>query len=93
MASLKDLLNHPLPRGNSTHATLLAVVGSYLIYMAYSMVKNTLTGASTMSMTATVILAAVMGLIGLAVIGYAGWMWWAGYKASKEKKGETEEEA
>ena len=68
--NLKALFDQPLSQNNSTHATLLAVIGGYLIYMAYEMVQNTLTGKSTMSMTTTVIAALIMALAGLGTIAY-----------------------
>lgn len=89
MANLKELFNQPLPRGNSTHATLLAVIGGYLIYMAYQMVRDTLSGVSSMPLTTTVILAGLMGLAGLGIIGYALYTWRASAKASED--GEQEE--
>ena len=89
MANLKELCNQPLPRGNSTHATLLAVIGGYLIYMAYQMVRDTLSGVSSMPLTTTVILAGLMGLAGLGIIGYALYTWRANAKASED--GEQEE--
>ena len=89
MANLKELFNQPLPRGNSTHATLLAVIGGYLIYMAYQMLRDTLSGVSSMPLTTTVILAGLMGLAGLGIIGYALYTWRVSAKASED--GEQEE--
>lgn len=85
---LKELLNRRLPKGDATHAALLAAVGGYLIYMAYQMVRDTLSGASSMSLTMTVVLGGIMALCGLAVIGYGIWMWRANIKAARkaEKK-------
>ena len=91
MANLKEQLNQPLPRGNSTHATLLGVIGGYLIYLAYQMVRDTLSGVSSMPMTTTVILAGLMGLAGLGVIGYALYTWRASTKASREAEQEDGE--
>lgn len=90
--NLKELLNRPLPRGNATHATMLAVVGGYLMYMAWQMVQNTLSGNSTMSMTTTVILAAIMALLGLGAISYGIFMWYRGVKADKKNAGQSPEE-
>lgn len=90
--NLKELLNQPLPRGSSTHAALLAAIGGYLIYMAYQMVCNTLNGESTMSMTTTVILAAVMGLGGLGAVGYGVYLWWGGRKKGEDPADDAREE-
>lgn len=90
MANVKELLTGTLPRNNSAHATMIAVIGGYLIYLAYQMVRDTLSGASSMSMTTTVILAGIMALCGLGVIAYGIWVWRRGVKASQQTK---EEEA
>ena len=89
---LKELLNRPLPRGNATHASLMAVVGGYLIYMAYQMVQNTLSGASSMPMSTTGILAGIMGLCGLGAIGYAVYLWRAAVKKTAEDAGESDQD-
>jgi flagellar basal body-associated protein FliL len=68
---------------------MLVVVGGYVLYMAYRMVKNTLSGESSMSMTTTVILAVVMGLLGLGVLAYSGYVFYLVRKKSEL----TEEEA
>lgn len=84
MANLKELLNQTIPQNNGTHATLIAVIGGYLVYLAYQMVRDTLSGASSMSMTTTVILAGAMALCGLAVVAYGFRLWRKGEKAKKE---------
>ena len=89
MAKLKELLNQTIPQNAGAHATMIAVIGGYLVYLAYQMVRDTLSGASTMSMTTTVILAGVMALCGLAVMAYGFRLWRKGEAAKKEK--ETEE--
>ena len=91
MANLKELFDKPLPRGNSTHATLLGVIGGYLIYLAYQMVRDTLSGVSSMPMRTTVILAGLMALAGVGVIGYALYTWRASAKASPEEDQEGAE--
>lgn len=84
MAKLKELLNQTLPQNDTAHATMIAVIGGYLVYLAYQMVRDTLSGASSMSMTTTVILAGVMALCGLAVIACGFRMWRKGEAAKKE---------
>lgn len=71
-----------LPTGNPTHASIEMLVGAYIIYMAYQMLKNTRTGASNMSMTTTLILVGIMLVVGLAVIGYGGYIWYGVWKRS-----------
>ena len=72
---LKELLSRPLPRGTSTHATLLSLIGAYLVYLAYEMLRDTLSGASEMSLPVTLILGGIMALVGVAVVIYGLWMW------------------
>lgn len=85
----KKRYNYQMQKANNTHVTMLVVVGGYVLYMAYRMVKNTLSGESSMSMTTTVILAVVMGLVGLAVLAYSGYVFYLVRKKSEL----TEEEA
>ena len=85
----KKRYDYQMQKANNTHVTMLVVVGGYVIYMAYRMVKNTLTGQSSMSMTTTILLTIVMGLIGCAILGYAGYV----YYLVRKKSELTEEEA
>lgn len=55
---------------NPTHATIMAVVGGYILYMAYRMLKNSAMGSTEMSMNTTYLMAGLLALGGLAVIGY-----------------------
>ena len=87
--SLREALNAKLNMNDSTHGTLLFVIGGYLMYLAYGMVRDTLSGLSAMSMTTTVILAAVMGLAGLAVLVYGAR---EGLKAWNESRGSGKED-
>lgn len=60
----------PRDTNNPTHATIMAVVGVYILYMAYQMVKNALSGNTEMTPSASYMMAGLLGLGGLAVIGY-----------------------
>ena len=71
-------------QGNTTRVSLLAVVGGYLIYMAWQMVRDTISGASEMSMTTTLILAGLMALGGLGTIAYAIRVWRSGNQGTEE---------
>ncbi len=86
----KNPLKMKLPKGNPTHATLMALVGAYLIYMAYQMLRNTLNGNSTMSLTVTCIVGGLMALIGLGVIGYGIAIYVSYRKRMKEKTSDEE---
>lgn len=82
MNKKKSVFSTKLPRGNGTHASLVCLVGAYVIYMAYGMIQNTRTGKSQMSMELTLVLAILMTLIGLGVIGYGVMIWYAIWKQS-----------
>ena len=88
--NLKNLLNQPLPKNTSAHAAMLLVIGGYLVYLAYQMVRDTMSGVSSMSMTTTVILAGIMALCGLGVMGYSFLCWYAGMK-EKQRDGQQED--
>jgi uncharacterized membrane protein YebE (DUF533 family) len=75
--------NYQMQKANNTHVTMLVIVGGYILYMAYKMVSNTLSGSSNMSLTTTVILAVVLGLVGLGVLGYAGYVFYVSRKQSE----------
>ena len=78
----KSFLDTKLPRGSGTHASLVCIVGAYILYMAYRMIQNTRTGQSEMSMTMTLVLAGIMAVIGLAVVGYGILIWYGIWKRS-----------
>ena len=88
--NIKDILNTKLEMNGSTHGTLLAVIGAYLMYLAYGMVRDTLSGLSSMNMTTTVILAGIMGLAGLVVLYIGGR---EGLKAWHDSRRAQKEEA
>lgn len=85
----KSIFNQPLNVSGGTHATMLVVIGAYIAYMGYEMIRDTLSGASSMSLTTTVILAGLMILAGLAVLAYGAWM---GLKSFRDQKKEKREE-
>lgn len=92
---LKKLFTQPLPKNDVSHAALLVIAGGYVIYLAYGMIRDTLNGVSEMSLTLTIILAAVLGLAGLAVAVYGVRLWLLAKKAEQAKEaeaGETEED-
>lgn len=78
----ESFLNSKLPKGNGTHASLVCLVGAYILYMGYRMIQNTRTGQSDMSMTMTLVLAGIMALIGLAVVIYGVLIWYGIWKRS-----------
>ena len=90
----KNIFNAKLDMNPDTHAALLAVIGGYLVYLAYQMVRDTLAGASAMSLTTTVVLAGLMALAGLAVLGYGAFEGLKAWRRAKEKRdGASSDEA
>ena len=82
--NLKDLLNTPLPRNDRNRASLFGVVGVYLLYLAYEVLRDTSNGVSQMSVTGSVACAAFLALGGLGTIAWALCLW------RKAKDGEAE---
>ena len=72
-------------RANKAHAALLALIGAYFIYMGVKMIMNTQSGESTMPMSQSIALCAVMCVIGLLVIGYGGLVLYHAKKRDKEQ--------
>lgn len=85
----KNFFTRTLPKGNPTHAVIMIGAGGYVIYMAYMMIRNMLDGTSTMGMATTIVIAAIMALVGLGIIGY-GICIWRSYV--KQYKKDTEQE-
>ena len=71
MEKLKKLLAR-LPEAGAAQGWLMAIVGGYLIYMAFQMLRDTRSGVSSMSMQLTVVLMILMILCGIAVLAYGG---------------------
>ena len=67
MANLKELLTKPLPQNDTSRSSIQLLAGGYVIYLAYTMVRDTLNGVSEMSMTVTVITAVLMALCGAGI--------------------------
>ena len=84
--SFSKLLTQKLPQVNGTHAILLVVIAGYIAWMAYQMVRNTLSGKSSMSMTTTMILVVIMGLISLLIFAYAAFIFYQSVKKDDSKE-------
>lgn len=74
----------------STHATLLAVVGGYLIYIAYQLMTGMDESAGAMSLPVAIFFTVFFAVAGLAVIVYAVRLW---KQAQKEKETLPDENA
>lgn len=87
--------NRERPRNSSggTRSALLALVGAYILYMAWQMLQNAKNGTTTMSMTQTLVLAGVMALVAVGIFTYAGYLFYTSWKAlEKEKLGDPDAE-
>lgn len=67
-------------RNTTTHGTLLVIIAGYILYLAYCMIKNKMTGNTQMSTLTTGITSGLMILAGLGVLGYAAVVWYRVYK-------------
>ena len=70
---------------NRNRAMLLAVVGGYVIYLAYEIMRDELAGKSSMAMWTAVLCTAFLGAAGIAVLVLA-------WKVSKTKDPGDKEE-
>ena len=97
MSKLKEMLTQPLFKNESTRAGVQVVAGGYVIYLAYSMVKDALAGDTSVSMTTVWIMAAILGLGGLAIVITSGIKYYKAYQqeqaalAAIDEPEETEE--
>ena len=73
---------------NRNRAMLLAVVGGYLIYLAYEMMRDELAGKSSMQMWLCVLFTILLGGAGIAVLVLA----WRVYKTKDPDEEEKKED-
>ena len=73
---------------NRNRAMLLAVVGAYVIYLAYEMMRDELAGKSTMAMWVCVLCTVLLGCAGIAVLVLA----WKVYKTKEPEEEEKPED-
>ena len=76
-----------------THGTLLLIVGGYICWMGSRMLANTKAGLSSMSMTTTKVLMALMFIGGAAVILYGIGIFWGGWKDQRRSYSDEPENA
>ena len=72
---------------NKTRAMMMALVGGYVVYLAYEIMRNGLAGKDSMPMWACILFTILLGGGGIAVIVLA----WKIYR-TKEKVGEDKTE-
>lgn len=69
---------------NRNRAMLMAVVGAYVIYLAYEILRDTLAGKSTMALWVSILCTAFLGCAGIAVLVLA-WKIYRTKDAEEEK--------
>lgn len=73
-------------KNQGTHAMLLALVGGYILYIAWHLLDNLLSGINDMPQAAAIAAIAVFALSGIAVLIYA----WKTWQSTKKKDDETD---
>ena len=73
---------------NRNRAMLMAVVGGYLIYLAYEIMRDELAGKSSMAMWLCILFTIFLGCAGIAVLVLA----WKIYKTKDPEKDEKQED-
>ena len=73
---------------NRNRAMLLAVVGGYVIYLAYEIMRDELAGKSTMAMWVCILFTVLMGAAGIAVLLLA----WKIYRTKDPEEPENPED-
>ena len=73
---------------NRNRAMLLALVGGYVIYLAYEMMRDELAGKSSMAMWLCILLVILMGAAGIAVLILA----WKVYRTKEPEEDEKAED-
>ena len=79
---------------DSIHATLLSLVGGYLLFIAYHLYENLRAGSADMPPAAFIALAALFALAGLGVLVWAFRIWRAAGRggAGQNQRDEDQED-
>ena len=73
-------------KNQSTHALLLALVGGYILYIAWHLLDNLLFGMQDIPQAVAIAAIAVFALAGIAVLIYA----WRTWQSTKKKDDEID---
>ena len=71
-----------------THATLLALVGGYVLYIAWHLLDNLRSGAEDISPKAAIAAIAFFAVAGIAVLVYAWRVWRHAPKDGEDSPGD-----
>ncbi len=85
------LTHYNLERANTSHALILVLVGAYLIYMVYFIVKNYINGETSMKLVTTVIVTVVMVAVSVGIFIYAGVVFYISRNAEEIGREQDEE--
>lgn len=75
----------------NTHSILLALVGGYMLNIAYELISRMLSGSEDMSPAAAIAFGALFALAGIAVLLYAWKVWKDGKTREKQSKDHAED--
>ena len=79
-------------KNKNTHAMLLTLVGGYILYIAYHLLENLLSGVNDMPRGAAIAAMIFFAAAGIAVLLYA-WKCWREAKKEEQKEQENEDDA
>ena len=91
MNKIRKFLDSKKGEAGSTRGTLVLAVGVYIVYLGISMLKDTKSGASSMSMGLTIFFMVLMCIIGLIVFAYGAWLFWTGWQKEKAAMNQNKE--
>jgi len=77
---------------SNVHATLLAAVGGYILYLAWMLLEKYLSNAGEMPPALNILAVIVLGAGGIGTIAYAWFVYRKGKKTEAENGEETDDE-
>jgi len=81
---LKQIMEPRVQNKNQAQGFIYVVVGGYLCYIAYSLIKAFLTEDATMSLLVTILFAVFFVFFGLAIITFGGYVIYFNYKMTPD---------
>lgn len=78
-------------KNHNTHSALLALVGGYMLYIAYELISRMRSGSDEMSPAAAILFGALFAAAGVAVILYAWKVWKNGKTREKQSNAPSNE--
>lgn len=81
-----------MKKDNKTHAMLLALVGVYMLYIAYRLFAGLQSGEGNITGFLAIALIAFFALAGIGIFCYARKVWKAGPDETKKREDEPDHE-